>query len=59
MAPLNDVGADSGTPGSNQIKAADTTSLLSNICGSYLGGHTLSKVDRKEATHLTEGNIQY
>lgn len=56
---LNDVGADSGTPGSNQIKAADTTSLLSNICGSYLGGHTLSKVDRKEATHLTEGNIQY
>lgn len=56
---LNDVGADSGTPGSNQIKAADTTSLLSNICGSYLGGHTLSKVGRKEATHLTEGNIQY
>lgn len=56
---LNDVGADSGTPGSNQIKAADTTSLLSNICGSYLGGHTLPKVDRKEATHLTEGNIQY
>lgn len=56
---LNDVGADSGTPGSNQIKAADTTSLLSNICSSYLGGHTLSKVDRKEATHLTEGNIQY
>lgn len=56
---LNDVGADSGTPGSNQIKAADTTSLLSNICGSYLGGHTLSKVDRKDATHLTEGNIQY
>lgn len=56
---LNDVGAYSGTPGSNQIKAADTTSLLSNICGSYLGGHTLSKVDRKEATHLTEGNIQY
>ena len=56
---LNDVGADSGTPGSNQIKAADTNSLLSNICGSYLGGHTLSKVDRKEATHLTEGNIQY
>lgn len=56
---LNGVGADSGTPGSNQIKAADTTSLLSNICGSYLGGHTLSKVDRKEATHLTEGNIQY
>lgn len=56
---LNDVGADSGTPGSNQIKAADTNSLLSNICGSYLGGHTLSKVARKEATHLTEGNIQY
>lgn len=56
---LNAVGADSGTPGSNQIKAADTTSLLSNICGSYLGGHTLSKVDRKEATHLAEGNIQY
>ena len=56
---LNDVGADSGSPGSNQIKAADTNSLLSNICGSYLGGHTLSKVDRKEATHLTEGNIQY
>ena len=56
---LNAVGADSRTPGSNQIKAADTTSLLSNICGSYLGGHTLSKVDRKEATHLTEGNIQY
>ena len=56
---LNGVGADSGTPGSNQIKAADTTSLLSNICGSYLDGHTLSKVDRKEATHLTEGNIQY
>lgn len=56
---LNAVGADSGTPGSNQIKAADTTSLLSNICGSYLGGHTLSKIDRKEATHLTEGNIQY
>lgn len=56
---LNDVGADSGTPGSNQIKAADTNSLLSNICGSYLGGHTLSKVNRKEATHLTEGNIQY
>lgn len=56
---LNAVGADSGTPGSNQIKAADTTSLLSNICGSYLGEHTLSKVDRKEATHLTEGNIQY
>lgn len=56
---LNGVGEDSGTPGSNQITAADTKSLLSNICGSYLGGHTLSKVDAKEATHLAEGNIEY
>lgn len=56
---LNGVGEDSGTPGSNQIMAVDTKSLLSNICGSYLGGHTLSKVDKKEATHLAEGNIKY
>lgn len=56
---LNGVGDNSGTSGSNQIAAVDTKSLLSNICGSYSGGHTLSKVDRKEATHLTEGNIQY
>ena len=56
---LNGVGDDSGTSGSNQIAAVDTKSLLSNICGSYRGGHTLSKVDAKEATHLTEGNIEY
>ena len=37
----------------------DTKSLNSNICGSYNGGHTLSKVDAKEATHLAEGNIEY
>ena len=55
---LNGVG-DSGTSGSNQIAAVDTKSLYSNICGSYLGGHTLSKVDAKEATHLTDGNIEY
>ena len=45
---LNGVG-DSGTSGSNQIAAVDTKSLDSNICGSYRGGHTLSKVDAKEA----------
>lgn len=55
---LNGVG-DSGTSGSNQIAAVDTKSLSSNICGSYRGGHTLSKVDAKEATHLAEGNIEY
>ena len=55
---LNGVG-DSGTSGSNQIAAVDTKSLNSNICGSYNGGHTLSKVDAKEATHLAEGNIEY
>ena len=55
---LNGVG-DSGTSGSNQIAAVDTKSLDSNICGSYRGGHTLSKVDAKEATHLAEGNIEY
>lgn len=56
---LNGVGEDGKTPGSNQIAAVDTKSLDSNICGSYRGGHTLSKVDAKEATHLTEGNIEY
>ena len=55
---LNGVG-DSRTPGSNQIAAVDTKSLDSNICGSYRGGHTLSKVDAKEATHTTDGNIEY
>ena len=55
---LNGVG-DGGTSGSNQIAAVDTKSLSSNICGSYLGGHTLSKVDAKEATHTTDGNIEY
>ena len=55
---LNGVG-DSRTPGSNQIAAVDTKSLSSNICGSYLGGHTLSKVDAKEATQTTDGNIEY
>ena len=55
---LNGVG-DSGTSGSNQIAAVDTKSLDSNICGSYHGGHTLSKVDAKEATHTTDGNIEY
>ena len=55
---LNGVG-DSGTSGSNQIAAVDTKSLDSNICGSYRGGHTLSKVDAKEATHTTDGNIEY
>ena len=55
---LNGVG-DSGTSGSNQIAAVDTKSLNSNICGSYKGGHTLSKVDAKEATHLAEGNKEY
>ena len=33
--------------------------MNSNICGSYNGGHTLSKVDAKEATHTTDGNIEY
>ena len=56
---LNGVGENSGTSGSNQIAAVDTKSLSSNICGSYNGGHTLSKVDAKEATHLAEGNIEY
>ena len=56
---LNGVGEDGKTPGSNQIAAVDTKSLNSNICGSYRGGHTLSKVDAKEATHLAEGNIEY
>lgn len=55
---LNGVG-DSGTSGSNQIVAVDTKSLDSNICGSYRGGHTLSKVDAKEATQTTDGNIEY
>ena len=55
---LNGVG-DSGTSGSNQIAAVDTKSLNSNICGSYNGGHTLSKVDAKKATHLAEGNKEY
>ena len=55
---LNGVG-DGGTSGSNQIAAVDTKSLSSNICGSYLGGHTLSKVDAKEATNTTDGNIEY
>ena len=55
---LNGVG-DGGTSGSNQIAAVDTKSLSSNICGSYLGGHTLSKVDAKEATQTTDGNIEY
>ena len=55
---LNGVG-DSGTSGSNQIAAVDTKSLDSNICGSYRGGHTLSKVDAKEATQTTDGNIEY
>ena len=55
---LNGVG-DSRTPGSNQIAAVDTKSLNSNICGSYRGGHTLSKVDAKEATNTTDGNIEY
>ena len=55
---LNGVG-DSGTSGSNQIAAVDKKSLDSNICGSYRGGHTLSKVDAKEATHMTEGNKEY
>ena len=55
---LNGVG-DSGTSGSNQIAAVDTKSLNSNICGSYNGGHTLSKVDAKEATQTTDGNIEY
>ena len=55
---LNGVG-DSGTSGSNQIAAVDTKSLNSNICGSYRGGHTLSKVDAKEATQTTDGNIEY
>ncbi len=56
---LNGVGENSKTPGSNQIAAVDTKSLNSNICSSYNGGHTLSKVDAKEATHLAEGNIEY
>ena len=55
---LNGVG-DVKTSGSNQIAAVDTKSLNSNICGSYKGGHTLSKVDAKEATHLAEGNKEY
>ena len=55
---LNGVG-DSGTSGSNQIAAVDTKSLDSNICGSYRGGHTLFKVDAKEATQTTDGNIEY
>ena len=56
---LNGVGEDGKTPGSNQIAAVDTKSLDSNICGSYRGGHTLSKVDAKEATQTTDGNIEY
>ena len=55
---LNGVG-DVNTSGSNQIAAVDTKSLNSNICGSYNGGHTLSKVDAKKATHLAEGNKEY
>jgi LPXTG-motif cell wall-anchored protein len=56
---LNGVGEDGKTPGSNQIAAVDTKSLDSNICGSYRGGHTLSKVDAKEATQTIDGNIEY
>lgn len=55
---LNGVG-DVKASGSNQIAAVDTKSLNSNICGSYNGGHTLSKVDAKEATQTTDGNIEY
>ena len=55
---LNGVG-DVKASGSNQIAAVDTKSLNSNICGSYNGGHTLSKVDAKKATHLAEGNKEY
>ena len=41
------------------VVAGTTTAVLGNLCKNIYGGHTLSKVDAKEATHMTDGNIEY
>ncbi|MFW5556157.1 MAG: hypothetical protein ACOCN3_14525, partial [Roseburia inulinivorans] len=41
------------------VVAGTTIEVSGNLCKNIYGGHTLSKVDAKEATHTTEGNIEY
>ena len=41
------------------VVAGTTIEVSGNLCKNIYGGHTLSKVDAKEATHLAEGNIEY
>lgn len=63
---LNAVGADSGTPGSNQIKAADRTGWHSDAdnhwntceCGEKINqsGHSFTWVIDKEATSTEKGS---
>ena len=41
------------------VVAGTTIEVSGNLCKNIYGGHTLSKVDAKEATHTTDGNIEY
>ena len=41
------------------VVAGTTIEVSGNLCKNIYGGHTLSKVDAKEATQTTEGNIEY
>ena len=41
------------------VVAGTTIEVSGNLCKNIYGGHTLSKVDAKEATHMTDGNIEY
>ena len=41
------------------VVAGTTIEVSGNLCKNIYGGHTLSKVDAKEPTHLAEGNKEY
>lgn len=41
------------------VVAGTTIEVSGNLCKNIYGGHTLSKVDAKEATQTTDGNIEY
>ena len=41
------------------VVAGTTIEVSGNLCKNIYGGHKLSKVDAKEATHTTDGNIEY
>ena len=50
---------ETGTEGTNDISGLKTQEVLANICNDYHGGHSIIKVEAKDATTTAAGNREH